>query len=119
MSEMKAVVSSSFYAKESKKGDMMLVAEHECEGMEWPVREYVLLNHKGFARRKAQAWWQDRAAGNPPETVDEALSRLHDIKPIEALLQEKDGDFWVVKEVQFQISNVEQTKIEDDESEYF
>lgn len=35
--------------------------------------EYVCIEHKGFARTRAKSWWQQRSALEVPETVDEAL----------------------------------------------
>jgi DNA repair protein RadD len=35
--------------------------------------EWVMLEHKGFPRKKARDWWRARFAGEPPESTDEAL----------------------------------------------
>jgi DNA repair protein RadD len=114
--KMKNVISTSFYLKESKKGDMMLVVEHACEGTKFPDREYVLLNHQGFARTKAEAWWKERAMGEPPASAQEAMTRLEDIRPIKQLNQEKKNDFWEVTEVVFgSPNNIKQTSFEDDD----
>lgn len=36
--------------------------------------EYVCLQHKGYAKRKAKLWWQQRSSADVPDTTDEALS---------------------------------------------
>jgi len=42
--------------------------------------EWVCFEHKGFALRKALAWWTDRNGDKPfPETIDEALTRVDDL----------------------------------------
>jgi len=38
------------------------------------VKEYVCLEHDGFARRKALIWWQERSAVPAPHTIEEAVS---------------------------------------------
>lgn len=113
---MKKVLATTCYEKPSKKGDMMLVVEHECEGLEFPVREYILFDHTGFAKRKAHQWWAERAEGPAPESVADAMNSIGRIRPITGLEQEKDGDFWKVIAVEFgAISNVVQTSFEDDD----
>lgn len=112
---MKKVLATTCYEKPSKKGDLMFVVEHECEGLEFPVREYVLFNHIGFAKKKAHKWWAERAEGPVPESVADAINSIGRIRPITGLQQEKDGDFWRVSAVEFApANNVEQTSFEDD-----
>jgi DNA repair protein RadD len=37
-------------------------------------REWICVEHAGYARQKAVSWWQKRAPGQPvPKTVAEAL----------------------------------------------
>jgi len=116
MSNKKKVLSTSVEIKE-KNGVPMLVVSHECEGMKYPVREWVLLEHEGFARKKAEDWWKHRASFDVPATCEEAMTRLNDIQSIISLTQIKDGDFWRVESVEFGVPtlNDEQTSFEDDE----
>lgn len=37
------------------------------------VSEWVCFNHEGFARQKAEAWWQERSTAAIPLSVDDAL----------------------------------------------
>jgi DNA repair protein RadD len=47
------------------------------------VSEWVCLQHTGYAREKASGWWQRRAATPAPRTVEEALTRVHELaKPV-------------------------------------
>jgi hypothetical protein len=101
MSNWKKVLNTNYLSREGKSGVTMLVLEHEVEGEKWPVREYVNLNHKGKAREFAEEWWVERAVGDPPERVMDAMNRLEDIKPINALMVENDGKFIRVSEVRF------------------
>lgn len=48
--------------------------------------EWVCLEHTGYARDKAVAWWATRAPGTPiPKTVDEALIRTHELRQPSAI----------------------------------
>jgi DNA repair protein RadD len=38
-------------------------------------KEFICLEHQGYARRKAREWWRERSLGEkPPETTAEALT---------------------------------------------
>src|SRR5690606_21011404 len=41
--------------------------------------EWVCLEHTGFARTKALGWWQARAGGAVPRTVEEALAVAYEL----------------------------------------
>lgn len=43
--------------------------------------EWVCLEHLGYAKIKAQAWWEERAKMPAPITIDEALSRIPELTP--------------------------------------
>jgi DNA repair protein RadD len=118
---MKKVLSTSVEIKEGKKGIPMLVVSHECEGMKHPVREWVLLEHEGYGRKKAEEWWKHRASSEVPATCEEAMNRLNDIQSIISLTQVKDGNFWRVESVEFGVPALsgEQTSFESDDSEFF
>jgi DNA repair protein RadD len=65
------------------------------------VSEWVCVEHTGYAREKAVAWWHLRAAGPPPDTVDEALARVADLRrPAEAVLA-REGRYHRIKRVRF------------------
>lgn len=42
-------------------------------------REWVCLEHSGWPREKACAWWKQRAATTPPNTITEALQRVGEL----------------------------------------
>lgn len=42
-------------------------------GLEHWQSEFICIEHSGYARRKAEAWWRERCLDPCPTTVDEAL----------------------------------------------
>lgn len=44
-------------------------------GMEHSVSEWICLEHNGWARRKAEQWWQARSPDPVPKTAEEAVDR--------------------------------------------
>jgi DNA repair protein RadD len=65
------------------------------------VSEWVCIEHTGYAREKALAWWHQRGAGPPPDTVDAALARLDELRrPVEAVLV-REGRYHRIKRVRF------------------
>ncbi|TXH17351.1 MAG: DEAD/DEAH box helicase [Hyphomicrobiaceae bacterium] len=72
---------------------------------DYPVRkisEWVCLEHTNFAREKAAKWWLQRSAtimGQPPTTIDDALSRLNEIRNPRKIEVQKDGKWWRVLRV--------------------
>ena len=60
-------------------------------GMRVVAREWVCLEHQGYARTKARLWWKRHAGpqNEPPETIDEALDRTAELAvPSEILVDE-------------------------------
>ena len=65
------------------------------------VSEWVCVEHTGYAREKAVAWWRQRADGPPPDSVDEALARAAELRrPAEAVLV-REGKYHRIKRVRF------------------
>jgi len=65
------------------------------------VREWVCFEHSGYARQKAVQWWNNFAKTKPPESVSEALRRVHEVKcPTEAVLS-RDGKYHKIKRIKF------------------
>ncbi len=44
-------------------------------GMDHWVSEWICLEHSGWARRKAEQWWQARSPDAVPTTAEEAVDR--------------------------------------------
>jgi DNA repair protein RadD len=65
------------------------------------VSEWVCVEHSGYAREKAVAWWHQRGEGPPPDTLDEALARISELRrPAEAVLV-RDGKYHRIKRLRF------------------
>lgn len=56
-----------------------LQVRYECNDM-IQFSEWVCFEHTGFARTKAAQWWRARASTSCPATVDEAITRWHELK---------------------------------------
>ena len=63
------------YAKHSKDGRPPTIQVSYFCGLRM-FREWVCLEHEGYARKKARDWWRDRANDEPPETTAAALESL-------------------------------------------
>ena len=65
--------------------------------------EWVCFEHSGYARRKAEEWWQLRAPGTPfPFSVAEALARRAELRRPSAIMVETVGRFFEVKRARFE-----------------
>ena len=40
------------------------------------AREWICIEHKGYAREKAERWWGDRSSEKCPDTIPEALAMI-------------------------------------------
>lgn len=54
----------------------MRVSYH-VDFQEYPISEYVCIEHSGFARSNAQQWWKKHHIHDMPATVDEGLELVH------------------------------------------
>jgi len=53
-------------------------------------KEWVCLEHTGYALRKAHIWWERMAGTKPPKSIDEALDRTNELKkPLSIIVQQK------------------------------
>lgn len=70
------------------------------------VSEWVCLEHSGFARQKAVRWWQEWAGTPPPNTVEDALARVDELRrPSEAVL-ERDGKYHRIKRLRVAVEEM-------------
>ena len=81
------VVGVSWYEHKKKKRDgkpPTLRIEYVCHPAGEPqhlinqktIKEWVCIEHEGFANRKARQWWSDRSIAEFPESVEEATQLL-------------------------------------------
>jgi DNA repair protein RadD len=76
-----------WYEHTKKKSDgkpPTLRIEYKCHPAEEPhhlinektIKEWVCIEHEGFANRKARQWWSDRSIAEFPSSVEEATQLL-------------------------------------------
>lgn len=86
------------YQKHEKMKDGMpsvtLRVNYYCGLMHTPA-DFVCLQHVGFARTKAAAWWRARSSEPVPNTVDEALRIIHEkgIKEPKQIVFKSEGKY--------------------------
>jgi DNA repair protein RadD len=49
----------------------------ESMNMPWGLSEWVCIEHAGFARKKAEAWWKEHCSLPCPDTIDEAIDLFY------------------------------------------
>lgn len=83
--------------------------DYECQPLgeggnisEQVISEWVCLEHAGFARRKAENWWQARSSTFVPSNVDDALDlwRRGAVAMPTKISAIRDGRFWRIVEQQ-------------------
>jgi DNA repair protein RadD len=80
------------YAKHEKPGKpASLKVTYRC-GMVFH-HEWICLEHVGFARQKAEAWWMKRGQQPIPATVDIALTRANELRKPEAISVRPEGKY--------------------------
>jgi DNA repair protein RadD len=91
-------VSMVRYYKHEKEGktpslrvDYHLTGEGNLEPM---ISEWVCLEHSGFARKKAEAWWAVRCELEPPTSVSDVLQVAAAIAVPRSITAVREGRFW-------------------------
>lgn len=84
-------VSGVFYKAHNKPGKPTSLKVTYICGLR-SVSEWVCFEHEGFARRKAEQWWQE-SASNPPASVEEALERTNELARPEAITVDFSGRY--------------------------
>lgn len=82
------------HAKPGKTPSMRVV--YDVEESFFPVSEWVCVEHKGYAREKAEKWFTERGI-NPPNNVHEAIHITDDITPPAQIRVEVGGKFPQIK----------------------
>lgn len=72
------------YYRHSKPGGIDSLRVEYVSGLRVVAREWVCLEHTGYALEKAYSWWRNRAGDRPPSSIATALERCRDLaKPVE------------------------------------
>jgi DNA repair protein RadD len=68
------------------------------DGLGKTYREWVCVEHTGFARQKATGWFRKRNVGyrNIPGTVEEAVNIAYSLPIPERIMLQRDGKYWRV-----------------------
>jgi len=67
------------YHRHSKDGKPPSIKVNYYSGLR-KFNEFVCLEHKGYARTRAREFWRARHAMEPPETTDEALACISELR---------------------------------------
>lgn len=88
--------------KRHKKADKpdSLKAVYSCGLIKF--QDWILFEHDKM-RHMAVNWWNKNATGIVPKTVDEALERIYDIKTPTKVKVIKDGKYYRVRELSYEI----------------
>lgn len=73
-----------------------LRVEYYCGLQEF--KEWVCLEHEGFAKKKADRWWRKLSGKPAPKTIEEALGRLSELKKPDRIAVKRDGKWWRVED---------------------
>lgn len=86
------VKDTKYYPHVKEGKPPMIRVVYQC-GFTFPT-EYICLEHVGYARQKAESWWKSRstlASASVPRSVDEALTRLGELRKPTAIQVRKSA----------------------------
>ncbi len=88
------------YSEHNKPGKPpAIVANYYC-GLRM-FKEYICLEHPGYAGKKARDWWRQRSPNDPPETTLEALGRLGELSTPARIRVQLDLQYPEIKGVEY------------------
>lgn len=91
--EWRDVRSVKYFHHEKAGGTPSLRVEYKV-GFYETVKEWVCLEHKGFAGEKASVWWYRMKGAMPsPRTIEEALKRLDELTEPGEIQVRKEGKY--------------------------
>jgi DNA repair protein RadD len=100
-------VTSVTYRKHTKQGSPpSLRVEYHC-GLAIH-REWVCFEHQGYARLKAEGWWQRRSVAPLPATADEAISGSASLLRPSHIFVRMSGQFTEVAKYRFEACSTAQ-----------
>lgn len=91
------------HEKEGKTPSLRVDYHLDGEGnLEQMISEWVCLEHAGFARRKAEGWWQSRCELEVPASVEDALLVTQAIAIPRSIVAVREGRFWRIVEAEIE-----------------
>lgn len=72
-------VEKVIYHKHIKNGSLPTMQASYFSGLR-RFKEFIAFEHPGYAGRRALEWWNARSQEAPPKTIDEALSRISQLR---------------------------------------
>jgi DNA repair protein RadD len=91
------VVNKVAYRKQISKAGVPMLRVDYLSGMRSRVTEYVCLEHDGYARAKAERWWESRWHNRvklpTPNTVDQALAMTNFLREPAEVVAKKSGNY--------------------------
>jgi DNA repair protein RadD len=82
-----------------------LKVQYEC-GIS-VYREWICLEHRGYAGKKARAWWRAMGGRIPaPMTVQDALARARELAIAKAIKVQPEGQYWRIAGYRFEQDGV-------------
>lgn len=94
------------YAVHRKEGSPDSLRAEYWGGMRLVAREWVCLEHGGFAKAKAQAWWSLRG-GDPVRTVAEAMQAADQLRTPIAVIINESGKWPEIVKFEWEESNAD------------
>ena len=89
-----AVDDVRYYKHEKPGSQPSMRVEHLCGLIKH--REWVCLEHFGYARQKAEIWWRQAGKMPIPVNVDDALLRISELRSPSAIQVRPDGRFFQI-----------------------
>jgi DNA repair protein RadD len=87
-------VTHVMYFAHNKEGKPVTLRVEYLSGALFSFREWICLEHNGYAREKACKWWRGRADTQPPNKVSEALERKAEMRRPTEIEVRKVGKYW-------------------------
>jgi DNA repair protein RadD len=90
------------YARHEKLGKPPSLKVTYTVGMGVQHSEWICFEHSGYARTKAEVWWQRRAPAPVPRTVADAMERLEEVAAPVSIQLRREGDFFAIARHMFE-----------------
>lgn len=98
-----SAIASLHRPNDARKRDTLRL-EYRCEGANLIfIKEWICVEHEGFAFRKARQWWAEHSVAPMPETVSDAVHLFNcgALRVPRRICCKKENGFWRVLEREF------------------